>query len=86
MTIPFKDPVQVGTFVFHCHILEHEDGGMMATVEVFDPANPERSRRGADARPRFGIEQRAALCLAPLADAKPIIGALSGPAWDLLRQ
>jgi FtsP/CotA-like multicopper oxidase with cupredoxin domain len=23
-----------GKFVFHCHILAHEDGGMMATVEV----------------------------------------------------
>jgi len=26
----------VGTFVIHCHILGHEDGGMMATVRV-DP-------------------------------------------------
>lgn len=26
--------VQVGRFVFHCHILEHEDGGMMGTIEV----------------------------------------------------
>jgi FtsP/CotA-like multicopper oxidase with cupredoxin domain len=25
---------QVGHFVFHCHILEHEDGGMMAGVTV----------------------------------------------------
>ncbi|MBV8161663.1 MAG: multicopper oxidase domain-containing protein, partial [Acidimicrobiia bacterium] len=23
-----------GWFVFHCHILNHEDGGMMATIEV----------------------------------------------------
>ncbi len=36
-----------GDFVFHCHILEHEDGGMMATVRVASsadapmvPANP----------------------------------------------
>lgn len=27
-------PVQVGRFVFHCHILEHEDGGMMGVIEV----------------------------------------------------
>jgi FtsP/CotA-like multicopper oxidase with cupredoxin domain len=27
-------PVQVGRFVFHCHILEHEGGGMMAVIEV----------------------------------------------------
>jgi L-ascorbate oxidase len=25
---------QIGTFVYHCHILEHEDGGMMAAIEV----------------------------------------------------
>jgi len=29
--IPFS---QIGTFVFHCHILEHEDGGMMAAIRV----------------------------------------------------
>ena len=38
--IPFKNPVQVGRFVFHCHILEHEDGGMMQNIVVYDPANP----------------------------------------------
>jgi L-ascorbate oxidase len=25
---------QLGEFVFHCHILEHEDGGMMAKIQV----------------------------------------------------
>jgi suppressor of ftsI len=25
-----------GRFVFHCHILNHEDAGMMAVVEVVD--------------------------------------------------
>ncbi len=29
--IPFS---QLGQFVFHCHILEHEDGGMMAKIQV----------------------------------------------------
>jgi hypothetical protein len=23
--------------MYHCHILEHEDKGMMAQIEVFDP-------------------------------------------------
>jgi hypothetical protein len=27
----------VGTFVYHCHILEHEDGGMMAQISVLCP-------------------------------------------------
>ncbi len=30
----FRDPVVRGTFVYHCHILEHEDGGMMAKITV----------------------------------------------------
>lgn len=31
LVIPFRE---VGDFVFHCHILEHEDGGMMARIRV----------------------------------------------------
>ena len=30
----FSDPNVVGTFVYHCHILEHEDGGMMGEIQV----------------------------------------------------
>jgi suppressor of ftsI len=36
--IPFED--FVGRFVYHCHILPHEDTGMMGTVEVVDPFTP----------------------------------------------
>ena len=32
--IPFEAEEQIGRFVFHCHILEHEDHGMMAAMEV----------------------------------------------------
>jgi FtsP/CotA-like multicopper oxidase with cupredoxin domain len=32
--IPFS---QLGDFVYHCHILEHEDGGMMAKISVVAP-------------------------------------------------
>jgi len=32
--IPFNDPIIVGRFVLCCHILEHEDKGMMATLRV----------------------------------------------------
>ena len=38
VTIPFYAPQQVGNFVYHCHILGHEDGGMMAVVQVYDPS------------------------------------------------
>jgi FtsP/CotA-like multicopper oxidase with cupredoxin domain len=34
----FDDPLQVGRFVYHCHILKHEDKGLMAPIEVWkDP-------------------------------------------------
>ena len=32
--IDFRDPTIRGTFLFHCHILDHEDGGMMAKIAV----------------------------------------------------
>jgi FtsP/CotA-like multicopper oxidase with cupredoxin domain len=35
----FSDPNIVGTFVYHCHILEHEDGGMMGEIEVLPPGS-----------------------------------------------
>jgi len=38
--LAFTDPRIVGTFMFHCHILEHEDKGMMAMIEVYEPAHP----------------------------------------------
>ena len=27
----------LGVFMYHCHIIEHEDAGMMAQIEIFDP-------------------------------------------------
>jgi len=39
LAVPFS---QIGDFVFHCHILEHEDGGMMARIRVVaPPAKPQ---------------------------------------------
>jgi FtsP/CotA-like multicopper oxidase with cupredoxin domain len=35
----FSDPNIVGTFVYHCHILEHEDGGMMGEIKVLPPGS-----------------------------------------------
>ena len=29
-----------GEFVFHCHILGHEDKGMMGLIRVIDPGQP----------------------------------------------
>jgi FtsP/CotA-like multicopper oxidase with cupredoxin domain len=37
LRMDFRDPGIVGTFPFHCHIMQHGDGGMMGTVRV-EPA------------------------------------------------
>ena len=29
-----------GVYMYHCHIIEHEDGGMMAQIETYDPSKP----------------------------------------------
>jgi len=34
LRMDFRDPKIVGTFVYHCHLLEHEDGGMMGAIRV----------------------------------------------------
>jgi FtsP/CotA-like multicopper oxidase with cupredoxin domain len=34
LRMDFRDPNTVGTFVYHCHLLEHEDKGMMGSIEV----------------------------------------------------
>jgi len=34
LRMDFRDPNIVGTFVYHCHILQHEDAGMMAEIQV----------------------------------------------------
>jgi FtsP/CotA-like multicopper oxidase with cupredoxin domain len=38
--IPFVNPVMVGEFVYHCHIVQHADQGMMANIEVVAPPPP----------------------------------------------
>ena len=34
MIIPFTNPDIVGRFVFHCHVVKHEDKGMMQVIEL----------------------------------------------------
>jgi hypothetical protein len=58
----FRGP-DVGDFVYHCHILDHEDAGMMAIIRVLPRDNgsssksskskgPLEATRGAAARIR----------------------------------
>ncbi len=39
LRMDFRDPDSIGTFVYHCHLLEHEDGGMMGLIRV-EPRDP----------------------------------------------
>jgi FtsP/CotA-like multicopper oxidase with cupredoxin domain len=34
LRMDFRDPEIIGTFPYHCHILQHVDGGMMGLIEV----------------------------------------------------
>jgi FtsP/CotA-like multicopper oxidase with cupredoxin domain len=38
LRMDFRDPNTIGTFVYHCHLLEHEDNGMMGLIRV-EPAD-----------------------------------------------
>jgi hypothetical protein len=42
----FRGP-DVGTFVFHCHILNHEDMGMMNIIQVVPASSAKNSPAGA---------------------------------------
>jgi FtsP/CotA-like multicopper oxidase with cupredoxin domain len=46
LRMDFRDPNTVGDFVYHCHLLEHEDKGMMGLIRVLPaitgPAQPNR--------------------------------------------
>jgi FtsP/CotA-like multicopper oxidase with cupredoxin domain len=45
----FSDPNIVGSFVYHCHILEHEDGGMMGEIEILPPGTGAKATVSASA-------------------------------------
>jgi FtsP/CotA-like multicopper oxidase with cupredoxin domain len=82
--IPFYDPHQVGTYVFHCHILEHEDKGMMEVMEVYDPLHPDTIGKAARYSPRNGAgASRFAYCGAPPTDAALIAPAPRSWAQDI---
>ena len=40
LIMPFTDPVILGRFMFHCHVLKHEDAGMMGNIEIYRPGYP----------------------------------------------
>ena len=53
----FRGPT-VGDFVYHCHILEHEDNGMMAIIRVL-PAGTSTSAAAKPSAAAFAVKARA---------------------------
>ena len=39
LRMDFRDPNTIGEFVYHCHLLEHEDRGMMGSIRVVAKQN-----------------------------------------------
>jgi FtsP/CotA-like multicopper oxidase with cupredoxin domain len=48
LRMDFRDSNIVGTFVYHCHLLEHEDGGMMGTILVKPKAGSGQSAKAVN--------------------------------------
>ncbi len=51
LRMDFRDANTVGTFVYHCHLLEHEDGGMMGLIRV-EPADSAQTPGKSTPSPR----------------------------------
>jgi FtsP/CotA-like multicopper oxidase with cupredoxin domain len=74
LRMDFRDPNSVGTFIYHCHLLEHEDGGMMGVIRV-EPrpepgSNPQDESHAAPTEPKhvsalISRGKRHVLCGAP---------------------
>jgi FtsP/CotA-like multicopper oxidase with cupredoxin domain len=47
LRMDFRDKNSVGDFVYHCHLLEHEDNGMMGLIRVEPAEGPKVSRANA---------------------------------------
>jgi len=50
LRMDFRDPNSIGTYVYHCHLLEHEDGGMMGLIRV-EPAEGAQTPKTAPGVP-----------------------------------
>jgi hypothetical protein len=50
----FRDPKIVGTFLYHCHILKHEDMGMMGEIQVLPAGVRTETRLSGAAHAEIG--------------------------------
>jgi len=56
LRMDFRDPSIVGTFPYHCHLLEHEDGGMMGLVRV-EPAEAMHAAQNSPSQEKSSARQ-----------------------------
>jgi FtsP/CotA-like multicopper oxidase with cupredoxin domain len=57
----FRDPNTIGMFPYHCHLLEHEDKGMMGSIRVVPPGsklNPTSDAPGARSQVKTPLRGR----------------------------
>jgi FtsP/CotA-like multicopper oxidase with cupredoxin domain len=55
LRMDFRDPNVVGLFPYHCHLLEHEDAGMMGLIRV-EPREPSQSKAPISKSPAAAME------------------------------
>ncbi len=72
LRMDFRDPNSVGTFVYHCHLLEHEDGGMMGTIRV-EPKEQMKSQRSHGAAPNPSAKLSAATAALPVSHGHALV-------------
>ncbi|HTW25298.1 MAG TPA: multicopper oxidase domain-containing protein [Candidatus Baltobacteraceae bacterium] len=63
--LDFRDPNIVGDFVYHCHLLEHEDNGMMGMIRVLPADSPSSRVSGRRTAAKFPARLKDRLCGAP---------------------
>lgn len=54
----FRDPNMIGTFPYHCHLLEHEDKGMMGSIQVVPQKSGQSSSDRAFSPARNSVTSR----------------------------
>jgi FtsP/CotA-like multicopper oxidase with cupredoxin domain len=50
LRMDFRDPSVVGTFPYHCHLLDHEDNGMMGMIRVEPETSGPSTRLGTNTK------------------------------------
>ena len=60
LRMDFRDRNILGMFVYHCHLLEHEDKGMMGSIRVIPPLSTPPVKSALTLRLRQGVAEPAA--------------------------